>query len=122
MKKKSNPSKTESFPHVFMDISADGEPMGRITFKLYNDTPKTSENFRCLCTGEKGYPLWYKNCPFHRIIPHFMIQSGDITNADGTGGMSIYGRYFADENFIHKHDKPYLLGMANLSDPNTNSS
>jgi peptidylprolyl isomerase len=96
--------------------------LGRITFKLYNDTPKTSENFRCLCTGEKGKHLHYKNTPFHRIIPHYMICGGDITNQDGTGGESIYGKHFADENFKHLHDKPYVLAMSNLGEPNTNSS
>ncbi len=119
---KKDKSKTQSFPHVFMDISADGEPMGRITFKLYNDTPRTSENFRALCTGEKGYPLSYKACPIHRIIPHYMMQGGDITHADGSGGESIYGKYFDDENFNHKHTQPYLLAMANIGEPNTNSS
>jgi peptidyl-prolyl isomerase D len=122
-----NHKDVEENPVVFFDIKFGAAKAGRVIIELFKDkVPKTVENFRALCTGEKGIgkngkPLHYKNTIFHRVVPMFMVQGGDIINQDGTGGESIYGDKFNDENFSVLHDREGLLGMAN-NGRNTNSS
>ncbi|XP_034848862.1 NK-tumor recognition protein isoform X7 [Mirounga angustirostris] len=107
-------------PQCHFDIEINREPVGRIMFQLFSDIcPKTCKNFLCLCSGEKGLgkttgkKLCYKGSTFHRVVKNFMIQGGDFSEGNGKGGESIYGGYFKDENFILKHDRAFLLSMAN---------
>jgi len=116
----------ESNPYVYFDLAVQDQQgaalLGTVIFELFEDiTPICAENFRCLCTGEKGEQFGFKESIFHRIIPGFMCQGGDFTNGDGTGGVSIYGETFDDENFQIKHTQAGLLSMANAG-PNTNGS
>lgn len=111
---------------VYMDIAVAGEPVGRVVFELFEDTPLTSANFRALCTNshtakDQSVQLHYKECKIHRIVRNFAIQGGDIEYGDGTGGMSIYGDSFDDESFAHNHSEPFVLSMANAG-PNSNKS
>ncbi len=109
-------------PKVALEVRIGEESAGTVVLELFKDVvPKTAENFRALCTGEQGEDMSYAGSPFHRIIPGFMIQGGDFTNGNGTGGKSIYGDRFPDENFEIKHTEAGLLSMANAG-PDTNGS
>ncbi|CAG5102164.1 Similar to Ppid: Peptidyl-prolyl cis-trans isomerase D (Mus musculus) [Cotesia congregata] len=124
----SSTTDSQQNPIVFLDIAIDNEKIGRIIIELFKHiTPRTAENFRALCTGEKGIgingkKLCYKGSVFHKIVPQFMIQGGDIINFDGTGGESIYGAHFEDENFKVQHSEKGLLSTVNEGKPHTNNS
>nr|7AOI_BQ Chain BQ, Peptidyl-prolyl cis-trans isomerase [Trypanosoma brucei] len=114
-------------PVVFMDVTVEGDALGRVSVELFHDiVPKTTENFRSLCTGERGYsqcPLFYKGIPFHRVIPGFIVQGGDILLKDGRGNVSVFGFPFPDESFEGKAGK-HLRGTVAMahSAPNQNGS
>ncbi|EMR69424.1 putative peptidyl-prolyl cis-trans isomerase protein [Eutypa lata UCREL1] len=114
---------TNGNPVIFFDIALGGQPLGRVLFELFEDVvPKTAENFKRFCTGDRTNGKGYKSSKFHRVINGFMIQGGDFLNGNGSGRICVWGtETFADENFILKHDKKGLLSMAN-SGPNTNGS
>ncbi|XP_076176310.1 cyclophilin 40 isoform X1 [Ptiloglossa arizonensis] len=120
--------KIKDNPIVFLDVAIESEKVGRVVIQLFKDVvPRTAENFRALCTGEKGVgingkKLHYKGSIFHKVLPQFMIQGGDIINFDGTSGESIYGTQFEDENFKLSHTTGGLLSMVNEGYPNSNSS
>lgn len=109
-------------PRAALSVTIAGEPAGTIELELFADTtPKTAANFLALCSGDNAEQLHYAGSPFHRIIPGFMIQGGDVERGDGTGGRSIYGARFADENFLRQHNKAGVLSMANAG-PDTNGA